>query len=171
MSLLKVNAVQIGQSATAANNFGFAVPAVPDGSIRLQRGNVGAAIEDLLTISAAGILSAGYNPSTGLRSTALATMQKFADEFTASTAVNGWQKLPSGIIMQWGTVLTSASADTTVTYPTVFPNAARSVVGTCGTAFDISFVTNGTTTTSFLANAISAGGRNAITCSWIAFGY
>lgn len=121
MSLLKVNSLQIGQSATPANNFGLAVPAVPDGSVRLQRGNVGGAIEDLLTIAASGIVSAGYNPATGNRSTALATMQKFTDEFPASFLQNGWTKMPNGLLLQWGTTVSiPAGSNANVFFPVAF---------------------------------------------------
>lgn len=136
MSKLVANAIQLGQSPTPTNNFGLAVPTVPDGSIRLQRGNVGGAIEDLLTISAAGIVSTGYNPATGLRSTAIATMQKFADEFGSLLSTNGWQKLPSGLIVQWGTATIPASGTSTSSvtagFPIAFPNAALNAVAVAG---------------------------------------
>lgn len=88
-----------------------------------------------------------------------------------SITTNGYQKLPGGMILQWGTVTSSAVANTTVTYPLQFPNAARAIIGTVGsgTVFE-SFNTNGTTTTSFQFNANSAGGRNAIQCDWFAIG-
>jgi hypothetical protein len=41
MSLLKTNSVQIGQSATATQNFTLSVPSSPDGTIKLDRGNAG----------------------------------------------------------------------------------------------------------------------------------
>lgn len=92
-------------------------------------------------------------------------------QFASSLSTSGYQKLPGGLILQYGTVVTSASADTTVVYPIAFPSNAYSVVGTAGAAASaVMFTTNGTTTTSFLANAISTGGRNALTCSWMAIG-
>ena len=81
---------------------------------------------------------------------------------------------PSGVwVVQTGRVVTVVGGDTTVTYPFAFPTAASSVVGSVGDAASdfIAFVTNGTTTTSFKCSAISAGGRNARSCSWLAFGY
>lgn len=53
MSLIKSNAVQIGQSATATNNFVWYQPALPDGTIRLANGNHSAAT-DILTINSTG---------------------------------------------------------------------------------------------------------------------
>lgn len=49
-------------------------------------------------------------------------------QFGASLAANGYQKLPSGLIVQWG--LTGGAAQnvlTTVTLPIAFPTACRSV--------------------------------------------
>lgn len=53
MSLLKTNAVQIGQSVTADNNFVWYQPAIPDGTIRLGNG-VSGSVTDVLTIGAGG---------------------------------------------------------------------------------------------------------------------
>lgn len=53
MSLLKSNAVQIGQSLTPTNNFVWYQPATPDGTIRLANGNAGEAT-DILTINSSG---------------------------------------------------------------------------------------------------------------------
>jgi hypothetical protein len=47
MSILKLNSVQIGQSATTTNNFTLYQPAVPDGTIRLGNGNNGSDTERL----------------------------------------------------------------------------------------------------------------------------
>lgn len=68
MSLLKSNSVQIGQSATATQNFTLSVPASPDGTIKLARGNSGATTQDVLTIDSSGVVSfpnnsAAYTPN------------------------------------------------------------------------------------------------------------
>lgn len=54
MSLLKANSVQIGQSATATQNFTLSVPSSPDGTIKLARGNSGETTADVLTVDASG---------------------------------------------------------------------------------------------------------------------
>lgn len=64
MSLLKANSVQIGQSATATNNFTLSVPASPDGTIKLARGNSGATTQDVLTINSGGVVSFPNNPAS-----------------------------------------------------------------------------------------------------------
>lgn len=43
--------------------------------------------------------------------------------------VNGYEKHPTGIITQWGTVTTSSAATVNVTFPVPFPNACFSIVG------------------------------------------
>ncbi len=48
-------------------------------------------------------------------------------QFASSQAGNGYQKLPGGLIIQWGSVTTSASNDVGVTFPIAFPNNAFSV--------------------------------------------
>lgn len=64
------------------------------------------------------------NPTAGTRSQALATMQMFADEFGSSLSANGYQKLPSGLIIQWGSVTTgAANVASIVTLPIAFPNS------------------------------------------------
>jgi hypothetical protein len=63
MSLIKANAVQIGQSGTATQNFTLAVPSSPDGTIKLARGNSGATTQDVMSVSNAGVVSfpQGFN--------------------------------------------------------------------------------------------------------------
>jgi len=56
MSLLKANAVQLGQSITATNNFTWYQPASPDGTVRLGNGNSGS-VTDLITVGSTGNLT------------------------------------------------------------------------------------------------------------------
>ncbi|WP_316867003.1 gp53-like domain-containing protein, partial [Ralstonia mannitolilytica] len=51
----------------------------------------------------------------------------FSSSFFALLAANGYQKLPSGLIVQWGSVSSSASADVTATFPIALPNACRAI--------------------------------------------
>ena len=70
MSLVKSNALQIGQSLTATNNFVWYQPAVADGTIRLANGNFESPT-DLLTINSNGnatfvgsVIAAGTSTSS-----------------------------------------------------------------------------------------------------------
>ena len=61
MSTLKVNNLQVGQDATATNNFTWYQPASPDGTIRLGVGNASATSSDPLTVTSTGLLGIGTN--------------------------------------------------------------------------------------------------------------
>lgn len=52
-------------------------------------------------------------------------------DFAASLAANGYQKLPSGLIVQWGLVDSPVNSTTTISLPIAFPNAFLSVVVSC----------------------------------------
>lgn len=77
MSLIKANAVQIGQSGTATQNFTLAVPSSPDGTIKLARGNAGATTQDVISVDASGNIN-GLVKSTG-STTARSLANRFAD--------------------------------------------------------------------------------------------
>lgn len=55
----------------------------------------------------------------------------FAD-FANNKADNGYQKLPNGLIIQWGSGTTVTGNGDSVSYPIAFPTAARQVVVTEG---------------------------------------
>ena len=50
--------LQVGNSATATQNFVLKVPAAPDGTISLLRGNYGAESATIFSVSAAGLITA-----------------------------------------------------------------------------------------------------------------
>lgn len=83
---------------------------------------------------------------------------------TYSTAANGYQKLPSGVIIQWGSQST-ATGGTAVTWPIAFPTACLTVVGTSTSSAGIVQITpistTGATMYSNVANIVR----------WIAIGY
>ncbi|MCM7507041.1 phage tail protein [Enterobacter hormaechei] len=51
--------------------------------------------------------------------------------FTANRASTGWQKLPGGLIIQWGQAATNTSSLVAVAYPIPFPNNVFQVIGSC----------------------------------------
>jgi len=90
MSLLKSNSVQIGQSATATQNFTLSVPSSPDGTIKLARGNSGATTADILSVSSTGaITGATINGGAITSATAQATTSGTAIDFTG---IPSWVK-------------------------------------------------------------------------------
>lgn len=54
MSLIKAIKAQLGLSGDPAKNFTLSVPAAPDGTMKLARGNAGATTQDIMTVDAAG---------------------------------------------------------------------------------------------------------------------
>jgi len=54
---LKIQQVQLGDSATATNNFVLSVPASPDGTAKLSRGVLGATTSDVLNVGTGGVIS------------------------------------------------------------------------------------------------------------------
>jgi hypothetical protein len=50
-------------------------------------------------------------------------------QFPASIAANGYQRLPSGLIIQWGVQPAASPSGTAVTFPLAFPTAVYGVVG------------------------------------------
>ncbi|BEP42102.1 hypothetical protein GmRootV15_26910 [Variovorax sp. V15] len=108
------------------------------------------------------------NPSVGTRSTRVATMQMFSDEFPKGT---NWCKLPSGKIIQWGTVtIPGSNAALLVGFPISFPNACHGIVVTiAGSAFSNAVVGAAlVNNASFnIFNASTAGNQGAF---WQAIG-
>lgn len=118
--------------------------------------------------------------------TTLANLLTLAD-FAAVISGTGYQKLPSGLIIQWGagtvapTGTGESSSHTSITFPISFPNGALSVTAsangpshsggwwpaaTCYTVTNSGFIL-------YLDNC-SGGAQiftNGVTASWIAIGY
>ena len=65
MSGLTKTNVQIGDSSTATQNFVLSVPASPDGTIKLARGNFGATTQDVLTVASTGVVTATQGFTVG----------------------------------------------------------------------------------------------------------
>jgi hypothetical protein len=92
---------------------------------------------------------------------------QYAPEFVASLASSGYQKLPSGLIIQWG--LTSCSKDVFTSFPIAFPNALYSIVGMHrGGDNTANPVDSGSTATQFKFNW--ANTTSPVLQAWIAIG-
>lgn len=109
--------------------------------------------------------------------------------FTSSFAQNGYQKLPSGLIIQWGyssvaSTAAGASANNTVTvtYPVAFPNTTAQVLAAydnTSTLLKAIFSTDTFTKTTFQASSFALTytaatptyGQRETAFRWIAIGY
>lgn len=89
-------------------------------------------------------------------------------DYGFSTGVNGWQRLPSGLIFQWGQISNGSTAATlATTFPMVFQNSCRSVQLT-GWAAQNGYGRSSVTLSGFSVN------RNAspsYELDWFAVGY
>jgi hypothetical protein len=175
MSLIKAIRHQLGLSITPANNFVLTAQA-DNGTMKLARGNADATTQDIMTVDAAGKVTfpAGLVDGTvkqgDLASDALGA---------ALVSAEGYQKLPSGLIIQWGTV-TGGNPATAETFPIPFPTACFSVTHACINAAGntlIMGVINGITASGFTFSGYAAAGgnpltaNNGVTLRWIAIGY
>jgi hypothetical protein len=97
-----------------------------------------------LTMSPTGVVSA-VTPATGTNTTQLATTA-FAYQ-AASLNGSGYAKLPSGLICQFGSFVSSGSTSYTATLPITFPNAVFFAL-VCNGEIGVNGATVGTTTSS-----------------------
>lgn len=103
------------------------------------------------------------------------TVNKYSAGFAASVARPGYQKLPSGIIVQWGTTpASSSSAGVATSFPLAFPNTCWTVsiqVSASSNGFMASVETlssTGFTSSMYSNNTTRAAG---VTAYYIAIGY
>lgn len=94
--------------------------------------------------------------------------------FGRSLAANGYQKLPGGLIIQWGTgtIPDGPTGTVTVTFPTTFPNAFLSGQATLNLSYTPAYspLIDATTTSSMRLNLYYTGGAPA-PIFWLAVGY
>lgn len=108
--------------STFAFSTSAATSIVPNGADRILVGGVSNTSLALGTSDFAVLVLLGtgaWEVISGSSSSVLGS----ASSFAASLAANGYQKLPSGLIIQWGSFNGAGSgATTTVTFPIAFPN-------------------------------------------------
>jgi hypothetical protein len=140
-----------GASTLAANN--------------VLLGNGTSAVQTVAPSTSGNVLTSN---GTTWTSAALSSLSAF----DKSLSTNGYQKLPGGLIMQWGQVSIPGDGDGTVTWPIAFTTACFQAVGSHGQTFNVA--TDGaigffdlTTTTATVRNGLGATSL----IRWIAFGY
>jgi hypothetical protein len=85
----------------------------------------------------------------------------------ASKATNGYQKLASGLIIQWGTI--TIASNTPVSYPIIFPTAVASVTVTSASAAPLSTAANTIAPASFIL--YHGNGATPTLMNWMAIGW
>lgn len=119
------------------------------------------------------------NQPVGDNSTDVATTAFTKAEITAmvsganvSLSSNGYQKLPSGLILQWGTTAsTIASTQFTITLPIAFPTACQFAMAEC-TVYDAVTEANNAITSKTTSTLLGKGGGSTTQpYNWFAIGY
>lgn len=107
-------------------------------------------------IPTGGIVEAVSNGVNGWSVGGTGLNSQVGDLF-ASLAASGYQKLPSGLIIQWGSGF-AAIGGSSINFPIAFPTAAFCVVAGGGNDNDVAVTAYTFTLTNFTANAISGSG-------------
>ena len=128
-----------------------------------------------ITEAVAGTWATGQTVAQGVGGLAqIAQMIGNSAAFTASKGSTGYQKLPSGIIIQWGSVGSVASGSgATATFPVAFPNSFLSAVASFVNTGGISGSAAGGWGIQTASNmtVFNNGSAGASSISWIAIGY
>jgi hypothetical protein len=177
MSTQNANAVAItGGTITGGTITGITDLAVADGGTGVSTlaannvllGNGTSAIQTVAPSTSGNVLTSN---GTTWTSSALSSLSAF----DKSLSTNGYQKLPGGLIMQWGEILVPADGTATVTWPIAFPTACLQATCCQGYAFAINAdagagIYDLSTTTATIRNGSNTGGSSS-TMRWMAFGH
>lgn len=120
--------------------------------------------------------STAPNQAAGTRGTAVATMNSFASEFASLLTGNGYQKLPSGLILQWGQSLSNGSGIAAVVFAIPFPTALLVVnateINTSNGAVTVTSPTvSGCQLNYWRPETGSVPASSGVTAGWLAIGY
>jgi hypothetical protein len=99
-------------------------------------------------------------------------MNRYAANFASPAGGNTYQRLPSGIIVQWGSVAISGGSGT-ITFPTAFPNGSASAViasPNAGATASATCSTGTFTSTNCPVNCYVNGTLASMTIDFVAFG-
>lgn len=92
----------------------------------------------------------------------------------ALLSANGYAKLPSGVIVQFGNGVTNGSGVQSVTFPVAFPALCAAVLATPTTSASKGATVPTISTTGFTVNGwnpASAGAASSMNYNWLAIGY
>lgn len=169
MSTQNANAVSItGGSITGITDLAVADGGTGSSSLAANNvllGNGTSALQAVAPSTSGNVLASN---GTTWASSSLGSLSSFDKSFGA----NGYQKLPGGLIMQWGDISVPQDGNATVTWPIAFPSACMQAVCSHGFAFNTgtdagSGIYNLGTTTGTIRNGLA----ETSTMRWIAFGY
>jgi len=121
-------------------------------------------------------LASGDETLAGIATDRAVTPAAFIAPFGKSLATNGYQKLPGGLILQWGSGQSiPGSGSVAISFPIAFPNACFTVTLTGSGSSDVPVYVTTFNTSSFTAATVAyAGAYNGATSQtarWMAVGY
>ena len=88
--------------------------------------------------------------------------------FANKRGISGYQRLPNGLIMQWGqAMIANGESGTEVVFPTTFPNKCVGVWPVSASGVSLSY----TTVTAEDASVIAHNGNGGVLTQWMALGY
>lgn len=174
MSQLKAGKIQSGISVTSANNMVLDASG-DDGTFTFKR-------EDgstLFTIDATGLMDVDGSGKLYGRDNILGTVSESGGVPTgaimeAGSNANGrYIKYTDGTLICEGEITSSATAQTTITYPAPFYGSTQRMVGSVYASgitdgYSVHFL--GRASSAIFMNAVSSSGRVAILVAWIAIG-
>ncbi|NHR07636.1 hypothetical protein HA052_20825 [Chromobacterium haemolyticum] len=107
--------------------------------------------------------------NTGSMWTVASGAERYRQDFNSSLASSGYQKLPSGLIIQWGQTNTSTGGSVAITYPLAFPNNVFSLIAGSNSGIGSNLIAS--SYPPFPKTGFTAYSNNgAIQLSWLAIG-
>lgn len=159
-----------GSTMTIANTSQYPVTVVPYAGEFINSGNTGVT---------SVVIAAGESVCMSLTGTiwvffAGSAQLKYMASFAALLSGNGYQKLPSGMIKQWGSIATPGSAlGVVITFPIAFPNACLAMTGVDAQsdANSVGLSINSTTQATARTKRVDTGAYVSAIIYWEATGY
>lgn len=159
--------IRVGNAST--------VSLVPQGADKLAD-LTSAIIASLQVVGASYVVLRSYASGNGWEVLSGDQALRSSSLFGASFASSGWQKLPSGLIVQWGYANSSGTAagNVAVTWPVAFPNACRAAFtaisgSSTGTAW-VAQVTSLTATGGTFTAQSNGANTSGVGVYWLAIG-
>ena len=169
--------VNLPLASEVLNGAGFGIIVTGSGNITIQRQGADQIFQALnnsvtsLTLQAGDVLWFVRDGATSWNILWGTKLAQFAPQFAASIVANGYQKLPSGLIIQWGVTASIALNSTSViTLPMTFPNANFGVVCN-GVSADLSDTDNWGVSSVTTSQFTLTNGGVAKAYYWHAIGY
>jgi len=184
---LITDAHQIGVSATPANNYTWYQPSVPDGTVRLGKGNAGATTGDTVTITGNNVAFAGtvksnaggfVFPDNTTQTTAAATVIPSGSKmpFAQAAAPTGWTQCTSyndyairlvsgtgggtGGTVAFTTAFSSSNTGATTLSVCQIPSHTHSIPASCNGSGGLVKFSSNVTPSSISTNATGGGGSH-----------